>query len=274
MKHLPDMHHSSRDGDSQRVFSLPNTVAFKRGLCPTSRLTPAPPALGQASHVKNPWRTLLERRFRPQLCITVLMPFFQQFTGINAVRYPSPIRAVFSPPCRTRKRLCMFMHQLLLRQRLSHIFSENLSEVALGADEKMAWHSTRRRGSVRLVERVWSSAAHTRLASALDPRAAPRRSSSTARSCSAPWARPKQRPCSAPSSLAPSTCCRRSSPSLASIASAAASFSCKPACRCATLVCDLDHACRPSNVSRTRTSHIRQSVGTLTCGSKCLSVTV
>ena len=40
----------------------------------------------QASLVKNPWRTLLERRFRPQLVITILMPFFQQFTGINAVR--------------------------------------------------------------------------------------------------------------------------------------------------------------------------------------------
>jgi len=41
----------------------------------------------QASLVKSPWRTLLcERRFRPQLVITVLMPFFQQFTGINAVR--------------------------------------------------------------------------------------------------------------------------------------------------------------------------------------------
>ena len=45
----------------------------------------------QASLVKSPWKTLLfERRFRPQLVITVLMPFFQQFTGINAVRARRP----------------------------------------------------------------------------------------------------------------------------------------------------------------------------------------
>ncbi len=45
--------------------------------------------------MKSPWKTLLfERRFRPQLVITVLMPFFQQFTGINAVRghWPRTLR--------------------------------------------------------------------------------------------------------------------------------------------------------------------------------------
>jgi sugar porter (SP) family MFS transporter len=39
----------------------------------------------------NPYRTLFSREYRPQLVITVLMPFFQQFTGINAVIFYSPI---------------------------------------------------------------------------------------------------------------------------------------------------------------------------------------
>lgn len=39
----------------------------------------------------NPYKTLFSRRYRPQLIITVLMPFFQQFTGINAIIFYSPV---------------------------------------------------------------------------------------------------------------------------------------------------------------------------------------
>ena len=35
--------------------------------------------------VKNPYRTILRRRYRPQLVISVLIPAFQQLTGINAI---------------------------------------------------------------------------------------------------------------------------------------------------------------------------------------------
>jgi sugar porter (SP) family MFS transporter len=49
-------------------------------------------ATQQASEVgANPYRTLLKRQYRPQLVITVLMPFFQQFTGINAIIFYSPV---------------------------------------------------------------------------------------------------------------------------------------------------------------------------------------
>jgi sugar porter (SP) family MFS transporter len=39
----------------------------------------------------NAYATLLKRQYRPQLIITILMPFFQQFTGINAIIFYSPI---------------------------------------------------------------------------------------------------------------------------------------------------------------------------------------
>jgi hypothetical protein len=35
--------------------------------------------------VSNPYRTILKRRYWPQLCICVLVPIFQQLTGINAI---------------------------------------------------------------------------------------------------------------------------------------------------------------------------------------------
>eukprot|EP00208_Stichococcus_sp_RCC1054_P006464 CAMPEP_0206148778 /NCGR_PEP_ID=MMETSP1473-20131121/37430_1 /ASSEMBLY_ACC=CAM_ASM_001109 /TAXON_ID=1461547 /ORGANISM="Stichococcus sp, Strain RCC1054" /LENGTH=462 /DNA_ID=CAMNT_0053546201 /DNA_START=189 /DNA_END=1578 /DNA_ORIENTATION=+ len=49
-------------------------------------------AVEAAQAVKeNPWKTLMRPQYRPQLIITCLMPFFQQFTGINAVIFYSPV---------------------------------------------------------------------------------------------------------------------------------------------------------------------------------------
>jgi hypothetical protein len=38
-----------------------------------------------ASSVGNPYLTILKRRYWPQLIITLLIPAFQQLTGINAI---------------------------------------------------------------------------------------------------------------------------------------------------------------------------------------------
>jgi len=38
----------------------------------------------------NPYRTILKRRYWPQLFITVLIPAFQQLTGINAIMFYAP----------------------------------------------------------------------------------------------------------------------------------------------------------------------------------------
>ncbi|KAL6839369.1 hypothetical protein ACP4OV_030639 [Aristida adscensionis] len=41
--------------------------------------------------VGGPWRRVLERRHRPQLVMAVLIPLFQQFTGINAIMFYAPV---------------------------------------------------------------------------------------------------------------------------------------------------------------------------------------
>ncbi|CAN6199323.1 unnamed protein product [Urochloa humidicola] len=41
--------------------------------------------------VENPWSTLLERRYRPQLAMAVLIPTLQQLTGINVVMFYAPV---------------------------------------------------------------------------------------------------------------------------------------------------------------------------------------
>ncbi|GER39166.1 major facilitator superfamily protein [Striga asiatica] len=46
----------------------------------------------QASQqVDSPLKTLLERKYRPHLVITALIPFFQQFTGINVIMFYAPV---------------------------------------------------------------------------------------------------------------------------------------------------------------------------------------
>ena len=44
-----------------------------------------------AKEVKHPFRNLLQARNRPQLVITCALQFFQQFTGINAIMFYSPV---------------------------------------------------------------------------------------------------------------------------------------------------------------------------------------
>lgn len=38
-----------------------------------------------SSSVKNPWRTITRRRYWPQLIMSIMIPIFQQLTGINAI---------------------------------------------------------------------------------------------------------------------------------------------------------------------------------------------
>lgn len=41
--------------------------------------------------VEKPWSTILEPKYRPQLVITCLIPFFQQLTGINVIMFYAPV---------------------------------------------------------------------------------------------------------------------------------------------------------------------------------------
>lgn len=49
-------------------------------------------AASEASRkVEHPWRNLLQRKYRPHLCMAILIPFFQQFTGINVIMFYAPV---------------------------------------------------------------------------------------------------------------------------------------------------------------------------------------
>ncbi|CAM8940497.1 unnamed protein product [Rhodiola kirilowii] len=41
--------------------------------------------------VEHPWRNLLQRKYRPQLSMAILIPFFQQLTGINVIMFYAPV---------------------------------------------------------------------------------------------------------------------------------------------------------------------------------------
>ncbi|KAK9919065.1 hypothetical protein WJX75_009114 [Coccomyxa subellipsoidea] len=44
-----------------------------------------------SAQVKNPWKNILSRKYRPELVMAVFIPFFQQFTGINSVVFYAPV---------------------------------------------------------------------------------------------------------------------------------------------------------------------------------------
>ncbi|KAL6990845.1 Transcription factor stp1 [Sarracenia purpurea var. burkii] len=49
-------------------------------------------AASEASRmVEHPWRDLLQRKYRPQLTMAILIPFFQQLTGINVIMFYAPV---------------------------------------------------------------------------------------------------------------------------------------------------------------------------------------
>ncbi|XP_051209066.1 sugar transport protein MST5 [Lolium perenne] len=45
----------------------------------------------EANAIKHPWRNILEPKYRPQLTIAVLIPCFQQLTGINVIMFYAPV---------------------------------------------------------------------------------------------------------------------------------------------------------------------------------------
>uniref|UniRef100_A0A5B7A7L3 Putative hexose transport protein n=1 Tax=Davidia involucrata TaxID=16924 RepID=A0A5B7A7L3_DAVIN len=45
----------------------------------------------ESKKVEHPWRNLLQRKYRPQLTMAILIPFFQQLTGINVIMFYAPV---------------------------------------------------------------------------------------------------------------------------------------------------------------------------------------
>ncbi|MCL7032047.1 hypothetical protein MKW94_004652 [Papaver nudicaule] len=48
-------------------------------------------AIHESKKYKGQWSNLMQRKYRPHLCMAVLIPFFQQFTGINVVMFYAPV---------------------------------------------------------------------------------------------------------------------------------------------------------------------------------------
>ncbi|KAM7255347.1 hypothetical protein ACFE04_020588 [Oxalis oulophora] len=45
----------------------------------------------ESRKVNDPWSNLLKRKYRPQLIMSVFLPFLQQFTGINVIMFYAPV---------------------------------------------------------------------------------------------------------------------------------------------------------------------------------------
>lgn len=45
----------------------------------------------ESKKVENPWRSIVQLKYRPQLVMAVMIPFFQQLTGINAIIFYAPV---------------------------------------------------------------------------------------------------------------------------------------------------------------------------------------
>ena len=49
-------------------------------------------AASEASkQVEHPWTNLLQSKYRPHLTMAILIPFFQQFSGINVIMFYAPV---------------------------------------------------------------------------------------------------------------------------------------------------------------------------------------
>ncbi|RWW02311.1 hypothetical protein GW17_00034612 [Ensete ventricosum] len=45
----------------------------------------------ESERVKHPWANIVKRKYRPQLTMTILIPLFQQLTGINVIMFYAPV---------------------------------------------------------------------------------------------------------------------------------------------------------------------------------------
>ncbi|KAM0017313.1 putative major facilitator, sugar transporter, major facilitator superfamily [Helianthus debilis subsp. tardiflorus] len=48
-------------------------------------------ASGQSKKIESPWLNLLKRKYRPQVFFAIIIPFFQQLTGMNVFMFYAPV---------------------------------------------------------------------------------------------------------------------------------------------------------------------------------------
>jgi MFS transporter, SP family, sugar:H+ symporter len=45
----------------------------------------------ESKKIKHPWANILNRKYRAQLTMAIMIPFFQQLTGINVIEFYAPV---------------------------------------------------------------------------------------------------------------------------------------------------------------------------------------
>ena len=45
----------------------------------------------ESQSIEHPWTNLLRRKYRPHLTMAIMIPFFQQLTGINVIMFYAPV---------------------------------------------------------------------------------------------------------------------------------------------------------------------------------------
>ncbi len=67
------------------MFQEQQTQTLATGTC-----QPGSCLLSGCVQVQNPWKTILSRKYRPQLVLAAASTFFQQWTGINTIIFYAP----------------------------------------------------------------------------------------------------------------------------------------------------------------------------------------
>ncbi|KAL9257476.1 Sugar carrier protein C-like protein [Drosera capensis] len=75
-------HHDEARGNLRRVRGVEDVDEELNDLIAASEAS---------AKVEHPWRNLLQRKYRPHLTMAILIPFFQQFTGINVIMFYAPV---------------------------------------------------------------------------------------------------------------------------------------------------------------------------------------
>uniref|UniRef100_A0A803QA88 Uncharacterized protein n=1 Tax=Cannabis sativa TaxID=3483 RepID=A0A803QA88_CANSA len=83
---------SIRNGTSKDERSSQHRIPNGYNHCPSSdEFQDLVDACEASKKIQNPWKNILLPQYRPQLTICILVPFFQQLTGINVIMFYAPV---------------------------------------------------------------------------------------------------------------------------------------------------------------------------------------
>ncbi|KAL3615038.1 Transcription factor stp1 [Castilleja foliolosa] len=75
-------HHDKAKSKLKRIRGLSNVDEEFKDLVAASE---------ESMKIEDPWRNLLQKKYRPHLTMAIAIPFFQQLTGINVIMFYAPV---------------------------------------------------------------------------------------------------------------------------------------------------------------------------------------